>query len=127
MLLHITFYRSKDVFVLKLDEDVNEDEERHLLLLKSFCLGINAIESKSLIFCSLDSRSFLCVSCHLSNFKLSLTSALLTIAFLTPLFSLQTSVTWLRFTRLTSVTRNSAIPSLLSRWAKKTSPTSIFA
>jgi len=38
--------RSKDVFVLKLDEDVNEDEERHLLLLKSFCLGINAIENE---------------------------------------------------------------------------------
>merc|ERR1712142_1437122 len=38
--------RSKDVFVLKLDEDINEDEERHLLLLKSFCLGINAIENE---------------------------------------------------------------------------------
>merc|ERR1711942_159239 len=38
--------RPKDVFVLKLDEDVNEDEERHLLLLKSFCLGINAIENE---------------------------------------------------------------------------------
>ena len=36
--------RSKDVFVLKLDEDINEDEERHLLLLKNFCLGLNAIE-----------------------------------------------------------------------------------
>jgi len=38
--------RSKDVHVLKLDEDVNEDEERHLLLLKSFCLGINAVENE---------------------------------------------------------------------------------
>merc|ERR1712133_26174 len=38
--------RSKDVFVLKLDEDINEDEERHLLLLKNFCLGLNAIEGE---------------------------------------------------------------------------------
>jgi len=38
--------RSKDVYVLKLDEDVNEEEERHLLLLKNFCLGINAIENE---------------------------------------------------------------------------------
>jgi len=38
--------RSKDVYVLKLDEDVNEEEERHLLLLKNFCLGINATENE---------------------------------------------------------------------------------
>jgi len=38
--------RSRDVFVLKLDEDVNEDEERHLLLLKQFCLGVNAIANE---------------------------------------------------------------------------------
>merc|ERR1719411_2075812 len=36
--------RSRDQHVLKLDEDINEDEERHLLHLKQVCLGINALE-----------------------------------------------------------------------------------
>ena len=45
--LGVLLFRSKDVYVLKLDEDINEDEERHLLLLKNFCLGINAVESKT--------------------------------------------------------------------------------
>merc|ERR1712135_274209 len=38
--------RSRDVHVLKLDEDVNDDEERHLLLLKQVCLGVNAVEGE---------------------------------------------------------------------------------
>jgi len=36
--------RSRDQHILKLDEDINEDEERHLLHLKQVCLGINALE-----------------------------------------------------------------------------------
>jgi len=38
--------RSRDLHVLKLDEDVNEEEEHHMLLLKQVCLGINAIEGE---------------------------------------------------------------------------------
>jgi len=38
--------RSRDQHVIKLDEDINEDEERHLLHLKQVCLGINAIEGE---------------------------------------------------------------------------------
>merc|ERR1712136_439066 len=38
--------RSRDVHVLKLDGDVNDDEERHLLLLKQVCLGVNAVEGE---------------------------------------------------------------------------------
>jgi len=36
--------RSHDLHVLKLDDDVNEDEEHHLLFLKQVCLGVNAKE-----------------------------------------------------------------------------------
>lgn len=38
--------RSRDQYVMKLDEDISEDEERHLLHLKQVCLGINAIEGE---------------------------------------------------------------------------------
>jgi len=38
--------RSRDQQVLKLDEDINEDEERHLIHLKQVCLGINAVEGE---------------------------------------------------------------------------------
>jgi len=38
--------RSRDQVVLKLDEEISEDEERHLLHLKQVCLGINAIQGE---------------------------------------------------------------------------------
>merc|ERR1712055_490325 len=38
--------RSRDQQELKLDEDINEDEERHLIHLKQVCLGINAVEGE---------------------------------------------------------------------------------
>merc|ERR1712212_732481 len=38
--------RSRDQQVLKLDEDINKDEERHLIHLKQVCLGINAVEGE---------------------------------------------------------------------------------